>query len=392
MLSTTNDTTAILGLNNVIITNVKEDEVSIHIYLEQERKPCLCPICKRSTSYVYDYRTQIIKDLHFRGKPCYLHLKKRRLVCKQCQKRFYQKPDFLPRYHRMTRRVIESIIDKMRNNFSMKSVAKEHNVSAFTIARVFDIVNYSLQKLPTVLSIDEFKGNAGGEKYQAILTDPVKKKVLDILPSRQQSGVFSYFFNRKDRERVNYIVIDMWRPYYEMAKILFPKAKIIIDKYHYIRQIYWALERVRKRVQKNMTDAKRIYFKRSKKLLWTDYDKLSTEGKYHLERMLSESEDLDLSWQLKELFVSFRKSKNAKEGRIELNRWLEVAKEAKLPDYAEAITALTNWKEEILNSLDYPYTNGFTEGCNNRIKVIKRNAFGLRNFNRFRNRIIHCCA
>jgi transposase len=108
--------------------------------------------------------------------------------------------------------------------------------------------------------------------------------------------------------------------------------------------------------------------------------------------MLSESEDLDLAWQLKELFVSFRKSKNAKEGRIELNRWLEVAKEAKLSDFAEAITALTNWKEEILNSLDYPYTNGFTEGCNNRIKVIKRNAFGLRNFNRFRNRIIHCCA
>lgn len=392
MLSATNDTTAILGLNDVIITNVKEDEFSIHIYLEQERKACLCPVCKHSTSFVYDYRTQIIKDLFLRGKPCYLHLKKRRLFCKQCQKRFYQKPDFLPRYHRMTRRVVESIINKMRYNFSMKVIAKEHNVSAFTVARVFDIVNYSLQKLPSVLSIDEFKGNAGGEKYQAIITDPVKKKVLDILPSRQQNSVFSYFFNRKDRQRVNYIVMDMWRPYYDIAKILFPKAKVIIDRYHYIRQVYWALERVRKRVQTTLTDAKRIYFKRSKKLLWTDYDKLSPENKYRLDKMLSESEDLDLAWQLKELFVRFRKCANSTEGRIELNRWLEVAKEAKLSDFAAAVTALTNWKEEILNSLDYPYTNGFTEGCNNRIKVIKRNAFGLRNFNRFRNRIIHCCA
>lgn len=392
MLSATNDTTAILGLNDVIITNVKEDEFSIHIYLEQERKACLCPVCKHSTIFVYDYRTQIIKDLFLRGKPCYLHLKKRRLLCKQCQKRFYQKPDFLPRYHRMTRRVVESIINKMRYNFSMKVIAKEHNVSAFTVARVFDIVNYSLQKLPSVLSIDEFKGNAGGEKYQAIITDPVKKKVLDILPSRQQNSVFSYFFNRKDRQRVNYIVMDMWRPYYDIAKILFPKAKVIIDRYHYIRQVYWALERVRKRVQTTLTDAKRIYFKRSKKLLWTDYDKLSPENKYRLDKMLSESEDLDLAWQLKELFVRFRKCANSTEGRIELNRWLEVAKEAKLSDFAAAVTALTNWKEEILNSLDYPYTNGFTEGCNNRIKVIKRNAFGLRNFNRFRNRIIHCCA
>lgn len=388
----TNDNTKLLGLKNVIITKVEEDDLFIHIYLEQSSFSCSCPKCGKQTKYVFDYRTQKIKDLFIRGKPCYLYLKKRRLICKQCGKRFYQKPDFLPRYHRMTRRLIESILHQMKENHSMKSIAKAHNVSSSSVSRIFNIVNYSMQKLPVVLSIDEFKGNAGGEKYQAIITDPVKKRVLDILPSRQQRHVLEYFLSKKDRHRVAYIVMDMWRPYFEIAKTLFPHAKVIIDKYHYIRQIYWALERVRKRIQKTLTEDKRIYFKRSKKLLWCDYDNLNIENKNKLYRMLAENEELDMAWQLKELFVRFRKCSNSIDGAIELNRWIETAKEANLNDFKDAAQTLINWKEQILNSLDYSYTNGFTEGCNNKIKVIKRNAYGFRNFNRFRNRIIHCCS
>ncbi|MEG0877462.1 MAG: transposase, partial [Oscillospiraceae bacterium] len=50
------------------------------------------------------------------------------------------------------------------------------------------------------------------------------------------------------------------------------------------------------------------------------------------------------------------------------------------------------WSKGILNTFDVPFSNGFTEGCNNKIKVLKRNAYGYRNFNRFRNRILHMFA
>ncbi|MFY9377039.1 MAG: transposase, partial [Peptococcia bacterium] len=53
---------------------------------------------------------------------------------------------------------------------------------------------------------------------------------------------------------------------------------------------------------------------------------------------------------------------------------------------------ILNWKQEFLNSFDVPYTNGCIEGFNNKIKVIKRNAFGFKIFNRFRTRILHCCS
>lgn len=65
----------------------------------------------------------------------------------------------------------------MRENYSMKSIAAKHNVvSVNTVSRIFDIVDYNLYRLPRVLAFDEFKGNAGGQKYQAILTDPTRKE------------------------------------------------------------------------------------------------------------------------------------------------------------------------------------------------------------------------
>jgi len=384
-------TIQLLGLKDIFITDVKETESELSISLISTKdKPC-CPHCNLST-HIHAYRWQKIKDLRIRGKPVILYLRKRRFRCNNCKKTFFEKISFLPRYHRMTQRVYQNIIRSMRENYSMTSIAKEFNVSTNTISRVFDLVSYNLYKLPSVISIDEFKGNAGNEKYQLILANPANKKVLDILPSREKTHLIDYFKAFKDREQVKFIVMDMWKPYLDTTRWLFPKAKIIVDKYHYIRQVYWALDRVRKRVQKLFIDQKRIYFKRSKKLLFASYDKLSDENKTAVRVMYSQHKDLFNAWQLKELFNDFRKCTNSTQGRIILKQWILTAQEADIPEFKDCVTAFLNWFPYILNSLDCSYTNGFIEGTNNRIKVIKRNAFGYRNFSRFRNRILHCCA
>lgn len=124
----------------------------------------------------------------------------------------------------MTQRLISPIINEMKSTYSLKSVAKRANVSTPAVCRVFKYVSYSLTKLPTFLSIDEFKGNIEAGKYQCIITDP---------------------HNRKD---VKYFVMDMWKPYKDFAETFFNSATIVIDKYHFIRQAIWAFERVRSRI------------------------------------------------------------------------------------------------------------------------------------------------
>ena len=106
--------------------------------------------------------------------------------------------------------------------------------------------------------------------------------------------------------------------------------------------------------------------------------------------MLNISADLSSAYFLKEqLYKYVVGAPTQEEARKELNNWIEDAKESGIKEFKNAITAYTNRKDSIINSCYQTITNGFTEGCNNKIKVLKRNAYGYKNFDRFRKRILY---
>lgn len=379
----------LLELKGIIVKDVKNNYDEIHIQVENIVKEHRCPNCNSATAKIHDYRIQKVKDISILGKKTYIHLRKRRFVCKHCSKRFYEETSFLPKYHRMTSRLVEYIISQLYSTHSMTSIANQCNVSAFTVARVFDYIYYTNTNLPKVLSIDEFKGNAGDGKYQCILTDPKNKKVLDILKGREQHVLTDYFRKYKDRKQVEYFVMDMWKPYKDIAETYFKNATIVIDKYHFIRQVIWAFERVRKDEQKKYAASRRKYFKRSRKLLLKRMAKLRQEDKWAVEIMLQTSTKLKNAYLLKEKFYEFIDSKDLEEAKHRLKAWYLYVGTCQVPEFNSCAKTISNWEKYILNSFTCPYTNGYTEGVNNKIKVLKRNAYGVRNFDRFRNRILH---
>lgn len=153
---------------------------------------------------------QTIKDLPFQTKHCYLVLQKRRYVC-NCSKRFYEDYNFLPRYLQRTSRLTAFIADSFHKTTSISSIAERANVSSATVNRILDTISFSKATLLRALSIDEFKGNASTGKYQCILVDPLKHRVLDILPDRSQSHLIAYFKSipRSERLRLEFFVCDM---------------------------------------------------------------------------------------------------------------------------------------------------------------------------------------
>ena len=175
----------------------------------------------------------------------------------------------------------------------------------------------------------------------------------------------------------------------DVAKEVFPNAKRIVDKYHWIRQGIWAFESVRKQVQKNLKKKDRIRMKRSRYLLNKMHDYLSSSEKQSVEEMLTVSERLKAAYELKEAFFQILRAKNH---RAALDSWVQKALSEGEHIFQECAATLLQWKEEILLSMRVSITNGFAEGCNNKIKVLKRNAYGYRNFARFRNRILHMFA
>ena len=379
----------LLNIEDVIVKKVEHADTFIKIYLETKPQEHICPFCHATTRRVHDYRSQMIKDLPFQLKHCYLVLRKRRYHC-SCGKHFYESYSFLPRYFQRTNRLTAYIASILHTNLSMKDVALQTNVSASTVVRILDSISYSRQTLPEAISIDEFKGNASTGKYQCILVDPLKHKILDILPDRTQNHLISYFYSipKIERYRVKYFVCDMWTPYIDLAKIYFPNAKIIIDKYHFIRQVTWAIDGVRKRLQRSMPASLRKYYKRSKKLILTRYFKLKDENKQACDLMLLYNDDLRKAHFLKEKFYEICQNPKYSEQRKDFFQWIKMAENSGIPEFEKCARTYRNWSKEILNAFKYPHiTNGPTEGFNNKIKVLKRTSYGIRKFDHLRTRI-----
>jgi len=385
-----NDFTAkLIDIEEAEIENIENNEYTITISISLKRKTHVCPDCGAHTDNVHDYRIQKVKDLPIHGKSVILSYRKRRYKCSSCAKSFYEKLHILPKRHRITNRTALYSLILLRERRSIKDIAQTLGVSASSVFRWLRSVSCSAPKvLPRVLSIDEFRGNAGGEKFQCILTDPDKREVFDVLPVRKQEYIYGYLSQFRDKSRTEYVVMDMNSSYLEIAKTYFPGAKIIIDKFHVSRQCTWAFENVRKRVQKGLLAYERKYFKRSRKLLVARMKSLNDEDKAAVERMLSYSSELTNAYLLKEYFYEFMSSGNREEAAERLKWFRLQSRAAEVEEFEKVLGMLRRWEKYILNAFESGYTNGYTEGINNSVKVIKRVGFGYRSFDILRTRIL----
>ena len=381
-------TAKLLNLEDVIITNVENISDQLHIYIELPRGKHVCPVCGTVTDRIHDYRMQTIKDVPL-ARDTYLHLRKRRYRC-SCGKRFFEKNTFLPRYYRVTSRLVAEIMFAFKKTVSAKEIGCRYNVSSVTAMRYFNLFNKKLTKLPEVLSLDEFKGNSGGQKYNSIIVDPKEREVLDVLPNRFESDLVKYFSQFPNKNDVKYFICDMNPHFRQVARTCFPNAKIVADKYHVIRQVYWDMEKVRKNEQNKLSDCFRKYFKKSRNLLMERPEKLTQEDMDRLALMFEIAPRLADAYRIKNDFLTVIRSKSSAEGKQKLADWLFSVELMDMPEFHDSTTACHNWFQEILNSMDVPWTNGYIEGCNNKTKVLKRVSYGMRNFNNFRKRILFC--
>jgi transposase len=378
----------LLDMEGIEIQEINSNDY-IEVRFRMRRIDHECPDCRTLTNTVHDYRIQTVKDIPFQAKPVRWLYEKRRYRCPLCGKRFYERNYLLPKFHRITNRMAMLCLNELQFKCSRKDIAQRLNISQSTVARWLQLVDYGKpSQLPKVLSIDEFRGNTDAGKFQCILTSPRNKTIVDILPDRTAAHILDYLKAFPNRDTVKYMVMDMNKEYLKIAQTLFKNATVVIDRFHVVRYCTWALENVRKRIQKNLLSEQRKYFKRSRKLLLAHMDDLSDENKQAVEQMLIFSRDLREAYLLKEAFYRFMNSADSFEAKQRLLEFRMYAFTADLPEFKPCLTMLKNWQPYILNAFDCPYSNGFTEGVNNTIKVLKRVAYGYRSFNNFRRRIL----
>ena len=184
--------------------------------------------------------------------------------------------------------------------------------------------------------------------------------------------------------------MDMFSPYYNLAKQLFPNAKIVLDRFHIVQHLSRAISRVRVQIM-NQFDRKSHQYK----VIQQDSRKLSDKRFYRptfrmhltnkeiLDKLLSYSEELKHHYNLYQLLLFHFQNKEPDKffGLIEEN-----LKQVH-PLFQTVLKTFLKDKEKIVNALQLPYSNAKLEATNNLIKLIKRNAFGFRNFDNFKKRI-----
>ena len=367
-----------------------EQKEGYEAFIEMPVKEHCCHHCGYTTTYIKDYRLQKVKDLSLAGKPLNVTIRKRRYICKNCNSTFTEDNPYIKRYCHFPQRFYLEALKETSDLQSFSAIARRMGASVTSIIRWFDNINYPKAELPSCIAIDEFKGNAGGEKFQCNLSDPVKHKIIDILPNRDSEDLYKHFleYPYEKRAKVKKVVMDLSTLFRSVAKKIFPEAKIIADKFHVIRVVTNSLENTRKRVQKAFHDVKRKWFKRSRYLLLKPEYKLTDEDKIKLNRMLNSSRELEKAWLLKEKFYEIFRKETRTEAKRELRDWLLLANQLSVPEFQHCITTFTNWSTEIANIVGENISNGFIEGSNNKIKVLKRISFGFQNFRRSRNRIL----
>jgi len=388
-----NNIKELFNLKGVLIKNIKEFDNYFEIFIEMPKKAHICPCCGESTSKVHDYRTQIIKDSPFKFKKVFLNYTKRRYVCKNCGKKFYESNAFVRPNFRTSNSLLFHVIQELKKMKTIKSIAEDCGVSSHYILRLLPYIGTPSKKLPRVLCIDEFKGNTGGFKYNVILLDGETHKIFDIVKCRHKHFLANYFkqFPEEERNNVKFFVSDMYDIYHDLAFTYFQHAKTIVDKFHFTRWAVKVVDDLRKNVQKNLPTSERKFFKNSRRLLLERQCKIKNEDDLiALNYMLINfSEDLRIAYREKEALLDIIHSEANTDIKLkQFNDWICRNSNSPVEGLRECSKTFHKWAVGIRNALTFNISNGPTEGKNNKIKVYKRICFGLRSFDNFKKRLL----
>lgn len=297
------------------------------------------------------------------------------------------------RYQRFSKEANQVMCIRSIKAKTFKEAAETVGTSSSTIIRRFKTLVHQLPsgvKLPKAIAIDEYKADTDAGKYQLIIADAKTHQPIDILPNRRKETIQDYL--RQYGADVEVVVMDMNPSFKAAVKKVLNRPVIVADRFHYCRYIHWAVDEVRRKVQKEWHAYDRKKMKRMRYVLHKDSGKLTDEDRWYLNRYLQMSPELKEAYTLKESYKKWQREAKTARDISEVKRGLEAfyreVESANNTAFLKAIKTFKNWQVEILNSYAFGYSNGFLEGINNTSKVIKRNAYGFRKYEHFKTKVL----
>jgi transposase len=379
--------------------------IGIILQIEQSKKESICGRCGSRSTKLHQNHRQIIKDLPWGEKAVFLEINRRQFKCEKCHRPFSEEMEFVKERRTCTKRLAEKILVEVLEN-DISSTARKGIVTTEEIERILKDAAANLLKIKPIglkrLGIDEIALVKGHGNYCAVLVDIDRAKLLMILEGRTKEEIKKVLlgWGLEVLEGIEEVSIDLWQGYKSLVKEIMPKAQVIADRFHVMIQVNKELDMERKKekrmVEQKIKQAKTEAEKSecigtlagitgSKYALLKNEKDLNQEQKDKLTEVKSVSQNLKIMYQLKEKFREiFEKTQQWSDGLLELGEWLSKAQKY----FVNSKSTIIRWLDEILAYFDNRTTSGVVEGINNKLKLIKRNAYGFTNFENFRTRCL----
>ncbi len=381
----------ILGISELEVDSVDRQD-TIKVYARPKRRPD-CIHCGSSELKIKATYQRTLKHTRQGNQLLTLYLKAPKYYCPDCHKYFRHRfQGVRPRY-RSTEAFRLEVFEAHEGGVSQRKLSQTHGSSPATIERWYQgflqqrRAEMSNRPCPRVLGIDEhfFSRKRG---YATTLVDLKNHKVFDVVPGRSELSLRRYLQRLRGRAQVQVVVMDLSETYRSIARRYFPNAKIVADRFHVIRLVNhhflkaWQQHDPEGRKNRGLLSLMRRH-------QW----RLSDDQRRNLGQYLSDYPVLKAMYHAKQRLnrLLLRKTMNQRTAKRQLPKLLRLLAQLETSPLRGLAKTLTSWLEAIVGMWRFSKSNGITEGFHTKMEMMSRRAYGFRNFENYRLRVLtHC--
>ena len=391
----------ILGLADVKVSSYYfQADGALVIQVSSVWEVAICPDCGTISQEPHGYgQPHRVRDLSICGQACYLELSGHRFKCEPCRDTFTERLSWVEHRRNYSRRY-EEYVYQLSQKCDLTAAAELEGLTFDIVQGIFErqagkkLKPWS-QQLFQRLNIDEISNKKGHQQYLLVISSADLGCVLDVLANRHKETLEKWFAQMSDDQQayLQEVCIDMWEPYLQAIQAKLPDhVKITIDRFHVVKNLHQAISKTRRAIQREADPETKTALKGCRWIILKNRETLTAKERARLPELYAASPDLQLCHDLKDEFRAIFDLQNRQQATAWLEDWISAVEASGLKPLQKFIKTLRRWWPYILNYFDHRSSNGFAEGLNNKIKLLKRRAFGCLNFDHFRLRILVPCS
>jgi transposase len=385
-----------IGLEGYRVVSVDGKPGLKVVTLEPLERPTECPCCAAAQLHSKGHYERQVRHLDWFAIPCRAIVRCRRFKCRACLKSFVQPlPGIMPWRH-SSEPFRQKIYEDHHHGICARVLSSTRRIGHATIGRIY--AQFTQRKAserisllcPQVLGIDEHTLHKH-QRFATTFCDLKNHRVFDVVKGRSEADLDAFLSTLRGKDKVRVVCIDLSSSYRSLIRKHFPNALIVADRFHVIRLVMYHLLKLARQLVPDLSHNRPWL-----RLMRTRPENLKPEHLQDLQNLLATQPALAGIYDIMQRLCTLLRHKHQKKTECrehvrELFALIQELSSSGLQQAQALAQTLRSWQEEIARMWRFTRSNGITEGFHRKMKLIQRRAYGFRNFENYRLRVIAQC-